>query len=82
MQIVVEEEELARFQSAAAAAGVNLSEWVRRALRDAAATRSPIPPEHRLEVIRAALEVNGEDSPDIEQMLAEIEAGYLSGPAP
>jgi hypothetical protein len=82
MQIVVDEAELARYQGFAAASGLNLSEWVRRALRDAAGTRSPIPPERRLEVIRAALEVNGEDTPGIEQMLAEIEDGYLSGPAP
>lgn len=34
-------------------------------------------PERKLEVIRRAMAMNLAPSPDIEQMLAEIERGYL-----
>lgn len=78
MQIVVDDAELARFRAAAADAGVNLSEWVRRALRDIELRRSPKSPEQRIAAIRAAAK-HSYPAPEIEQMNAEIERGYLDG---
>lgn len=55
-----------------------MSEWVRRALREAR-TESTGDPARKLAVIRAA---TGHDFPtaDLEQWLAEIESGYLGAP--
>ena len=58
-----------------------MSEWVRQALRHARRVAAAGDPARKLEVIRAGA---GHDFPtaDIDEMLAEIESGYLGQRAP
>jgi hypothetical protein len=80
LQVVVQEAELREIRRAARRQGMTLSEWVRRSLREARRTLPARDPGLKLAVLRAALE-HSAPAPDIEQMLAEIETGYQSGPA-
>ncbi|MBX7159673.1 MAG: ribbon-helix-helix protein, CopG family [Acidimicrobiia bacterium] len=75
LQVVVDDAELRRFQRAARRQGVNLSEWVRRALREAERSSPSTAPERKIDAIRAA---TSHDFPttDIDEMLADIERGY------
>ena len=76
MQVLIEESEYARLQRAARARGMSLAEWVRQALR-AASNREPLKDtDKKLAVIRAAARHECPTA-DIDQMLAEIERGYL-----
>ena len=80
LQVVVDETELSRFQRAAQNAGLTLSEWVRRTLRDGESKGGGKTHEQILEALRRAREfveqTGGAPAPPIEQMLAEIEMGY------
>jgi hypothetical protein len=78
MQVLVEEAEYARLQQAARRKGMSLAEWVRHALRDAYRREPENAPDKKLAAIRAAAR---HDYPtgDIDQMLAEVERGYLEG---
>lgn len=80
LQVVVGDAELKRFQRAARRHGVNLSEWVRRTLREAEQTSPSTSPERRINAIRDAAD---HDFPtgDIDEMLSEIERGYGTGTA-
>jgi hypothetical protein len=55
---------------------LTVGEWVRRALREARATLPVHDPETRLKAIRRAAKYSLPTA-DIEQMLSEIERGYL-----
>ena len=78
LQVVLNEAEIAAFRLAADADGLNLSEWVRRALRDCAGRAGAGDPDARIALIRAAAG-HSFPAPDIEQMLAEVESGYAPG---
>jgi hypothetical protein len=78
LQVILDDAELETYRQAADRDGVNLSAWVRRALRDAAVQVSAKSPEERIAAIRAAAAYRA-PAPPIEQMLAEIERGYLGG---
>lgn len=75
LQVVVDDAELKRFRRAARRHGVNLSEWVRRALREAERSSPSASAEHKIDAIRAA---QAHDFPtgDIDEMLDDIERGY------
>ncbi len=75
LQVLVPDDELEVFRAAARAEHLTLSDWVRQALRDVAAERSTAKPDERIEAIRRAA-THAFPAPDVEQMLAEIEAGY------
>ena len=79
LQVVVDEQELAEFQDAARRARMSLSEWARQALRAAERGRSGASPDERIAAIRRATS-HTFPAPDIDEMLAEIESGYLTGP--
>jgi hypothetical protein len=68
-----------RYARTADAAGVTLSEWVRQALRVAERERSSGDVEAKLALIRkaAGYETGGREV-DVEEMLAESEAGRLA----
>lgn len=75
LQLMLDERELREIRLAARRSGLTVSEWARRAMRQA---RQSIPsgdPGRKLAVIRSA---SGHSFPtaDIEQMLAEVEAGH------
>jgi hypothetical protein len=82
LQVVIGDEDLERYSRTAEAAGLSLSEWARQALRVAEREMSGGDVEAKLTVIRRAVsrEAPGREV-DIEQMLAETEAGYLRDPA-
>lgn len=74
--MILEDEELAEIQEVARRQRMTTAEWVRQALR-AARRRQPGGDAHkRLEAIRTAAR-HSYPAPDIEQMLGEIERGYV-----
>jgi hypothetical protein len=75
LQVVVGDADLERYERSAQAAGVSVSEWVRQALSVAQREASSSDLDAKLSAVRGAL---GHDfpAPDIDTMLAEIEAGY------
>ncbi len=78
LQVVVGEAELASYTRTADAAGLSLSEWARQALRLAESATSSGDVEAKLRVIRAAAAYGMPDAEvDIDEMLAQTEAGYL-----
>jgi hypothetical protein len=78
LQVVVRDDELERYARTADAAGVTLSEWVRQALRVAERERSSGDVEAKLALIREAAGYNFPAEPDIDTLLAEMEAGRLA----
>ncbi len=78
LQVVVDDEEYRRFERVAGIEGSTLSEWVRRTLRASERTYPEITVESRLAAIRAAHALDLVPSPEVDQMNAEIERGYLT----
>lgn len=76
LQVLLEEPELRAVQRAARAERMTVAEWVRQALRAARRRAPTADPRRKIESIRAAAR-HSFPSPDMEQMLAEIESGYL-----
>lgn len=76
LQVLLEEPELREIQRAARAQRVTVAEWVRQALRAARRRQPTIDPRRKTEAIRAAAR-HSFPVADIEEMLAEIESGYL-----
>jgi len=79
LQVLVDEQEMREIRKVARRSRMTVAEWVRRALR---AARQEVPVashRHKLEIIRAAV-AHSLPTGDIDQMLAEIERGYLDGP--
>ncbi len=79
LQVVVGDADLERYRRTAQAQGINVSEWVRQALRVAERERSNGDVEAKLAAIRKAVsyETGGREV-NIETMLAETEAGRLA----
>lgn len=77
LQVLFDEGELREVREAASREGIPVSEWVRRALRDA---RRREPRGDLDEKVRAIREAAGHSFPtaDIDEMLGEIERGYLA----
>lgn len=75
LQVVVDDEELDRFQDAAGRQGMTLSEWVRQVLRVAERSMSNGDPGRKLSAIRAAVRLEYPVA-DIDVMLGDIERGY------
>ena len=74
LQVLLDEEELAEIQAAARARRVTVAEWVRGALR-AARENPSAAAERKLATLRRATR-HQFPTADIDEMLAEIEAGY------
>lgn len=78
LQVLLDEPEWREVQRAARARRTTVAEWVRQALR-AARQREPLGDGGRkLDVVRAAAR-HAYPVADIDQMLAEIERGYVAG---
>ncbi len=75
LQVLVEEAELAEIREIARRQRMTVSEWVRQALRSARRDQPRMHVKSKLDAIRAASTLDF-PSPDIDQMLAEIEQGY------
>lgn len=78
LQILLDDEELAEIQATARRSRQTTSGWVREALRAARRAPEPAVIERKLEVIRAAAQHQAPTA-DIDEMLAQIERGYLDG---
>lgn len=78
LQVVLDEKEYREIRRTARREGLTLSEWVRRALADVRSVRPTTGASTKLAVVRAAA---AHDFPtaDIDQMLREIEQGYVAG---
>lgn len=74
LQVLVDEEELARIQSSAELEGMTVAEWVRRALKRALHGRPERDRDRKIAAVRAAA-LHSFPAPDIDDMLAEIERG-------
>ena len=77
LQVLLEPKEYRTFQQIAKEMGLSLGEWVRRALRRATQETSRKSPEEKIAAIRRYENANAPTC-DIDQMLEEIESGYLS----
>jgi hypothetical protein len=79
LQVLLADEEMSDFQLLAQREHLTLGEWVRRTLREARKNRSVKDPAAKLAAIRRAVEYSSPvPAVDIDQMLREIEQGYLS----
>jgi hypothetical protein len=81
LQVILQDAEYREIQRVARARRMSIAEWVRQAL-DLVRRREPTQDSSKkLAVVRAAALHNGPTA-DIEQMLSEIERGYLSDSRP
>lgn len=81
LQVILQDPEYREIQRVARARHMSIAEWVRQAL-DLARRREPTQDSaKKLAVVRAAVLHNG-PAADIDQMLEEIERGYLPGSQP
>jgi hypothetical protein len=81
LQVILQDSEYREIQRAARLRHMSLAEWVRQAL-ERARRREPLGDAgKKLQVIRAAIK-HEFPTGDIDQMLAEIESGYGTGPQP
>ena len=76
LQVLLEEDELREIQRAARRSKTTVAEWVRQALRAARQQPPRSDVAKKLEIIRNAYRYQF-PAPPIEQMLEEIERGYL-----
>jgi Ribbon-helix-helix protein, copG family len=75
LQVLLPEEEMAELRRLAEREKLTVGEWVRRALRQARASRPGSDAETKLKSVRRAAQYSFPTA-DVEQMLAEIERGY------
>lgn len=80
LQVLLEAAEYRELQRAARQERMTVSEWVRQALRTLLREQPAQDPERKLRVVREAAR-HRYPAPPIEQMLREIESGYLDRPA-
>lgn len=76
MQVVMEDAELERYEETARSLGLTLSEWARQVLRAAASTVSRSDVDAKRRAIERAAK-HSFPAPEIDEMLAEIERGYV-----
>lgn len=79
LQVLLDEAEFAEIRRVAKRHGQTVAEWVRQALRAARRDEPATEPRRKLAVVREAT-MGAYPVADIEQMLEEIESGYLDGP--
>jgi hypothetical protein len=73
--VLLPDPELSDIQRLAKLERLTVGEWVRRALRDARASKPAIDPETKLNAVRRGAKYSFPTA-GIEQMLSEIERGY------
>lgn len=77
LQVILSDQEYAEIREAAERQRLTISEWVRRSLARQRAGEPTVHVKRKLEVIRCAAAYKDGPAVDIEQVLAEIERGYL-----
>jgi hypothetical protein len=78
LQVVVKDEDLERYARTAEAVGLSMSEWVRQSLRVAERQVSTGDVEAKLAAIRKAASYDFPVPPDVDTLLAEMEAARLA----
>jgi transposase-like protein len=78
LQVLLDEQEFAEIRRVARRHRMTVAEWVRQALRRARRDEPAGDPGRKLAVVREAAQ-HAYPTAGIEQMLAEIERGYLGG---
>ena len=78
LQVILQDPDYRQIQRAARSRRMSIAEWVRQALEAARRQEPTGSAGKKLEAIRAAAQYEFPTG-DIDSMLAEIEAGYLSG---
>jgi hypothetical protein len=76
LQVLLDDDELAEIQATARRHRQTTAAWVREALRTVRRVPEPAEIDRKLEAIRAAAQHQGPTA-DIDEMLAQIERGYL-----
>lgn len=76
LQVILDDRELDEIQRVARKHSLTTAEWVRQALRTARRSEPRGDPKKKLAVVRVAVE-HSFPAGDIDQMLQEIERGYL-----
>jgi hypothetical protein len=79
LQVLLDDTELRTIQRLARREKLTTAEWVRRRLREGAASARGDTASKLAAIHAAYRHTSGVPEPDIDQMLAEIEQGYLSG---
>lgn len=79
LQVLLDESELAELRRAARLNHMTVAEWVRQALRRALRQEPTMDARRKLSVVREAARASYPTA-DIDQMLAEIERGYVPDP--
>lgn len=85
LQIIVDDDDAERLRACAQAEGLNLSEWIRRAMDLAAKAQGPRTPEEKLAALRRLShmpEAERAPAPPIDEMLREVNARYDGLPTP
>lgn len=77
LQVVLPDEEFEQVREVARESGLTVSEWVRQVLRRARTERPADDRARKLAAIRAAAQ-HSFPTADIDEMLAEIERGYVT----
>jgi len=78
LQVLLDEDDFDQIRAAARARRVSVADWVRDAIRLARREQPSSSPDRKIAAIRAAARHNFPTA-DIDQMLEEIERGYLAG---
>ena len=81
LQVLLRDPEYREIQRIARSRRMSVAEWVRQALHSAKSEEPMGDVGKKLEALRAAAKF-AFPTADMDQMLAEIEQGYLSGPKP
>lgn len=77
LQVLLKEPEMREIRRMARSQKMTVAEWVRQALREARRHQPLQDSAKKLEVVRLAVRHNYPTG-DIDQMLAEVERGYLN----
>ena len=78
LQVILADPEYREIQRVARSRHMSLAQWVRQSLESARKEEPTGSTSKKLEAVRLAVQHEGPTG-DIEQMLAEIEAGYTGG---
>lgn len=76
LQVIIDDKEYGEIQRFARRHRMNVSDWVRQALRRARRSEPSVEAGRKLGAVRSAAS-HGFPTADIDQMLREIERGYL-----
>lgn len=83
LQVILDDDELARYKACAAREGVNLSTWVRMTLTLAERARPRKTPEERMAAVKRAMDIPESarvPTPTIEELRQGFDRKYESAP--